>query len=738
MAYKFQLGAFTASGSLKQEGTLEAETSFTIGNASLTEAELEKLDGITDGTAAANKALVADGNVDISGLRNIGATGEIDGGSFKLGGSEIISSAGNFSGNLFNTGIISASNDISGSDNLKLGGDIIAKNMSSATAVAASDSIVIFDATDSTLKKESISDFADIMTAGVGNGLSAASGVLTLNINELPNVSPDMGNDTIIIGDANDSNNPKETSINLLMAGAAGDGLANSSGILAVQVSGAVHVSSDKVSISGSIAGDGLGYVGGVDSISGLKVNVDDSTIETNNDSLRVKASGIEHSHLNSNIVSGLTDIGASIVATDEFLISDAGTPKRSDISRLGDFLGGDGLAVSSGVLAVAVSGAVHVTSDKVAISGSIAGDGLGYVGGVDSISGLKVNVDDSSIETDSDSLRVKALGITNAMLNGSIADSKLNTITTAGKVALSALEIDGGSDIGAALADADLIIVDDGAGGTNRKAALSRIPTYLVDHSSLNSLTSLAAVGALNAGSITSGFGNINIGNSTGSFGKVVVSGELIVQGDTTFISSSTLMVTQSVSFEGTTGDGFQTKLGVVNPTADRDIKLANIGGFIQPFAAASTTQITATPAEINLLDAAAGSSVAVAAGDGVIIFDANDGNNGKKVLMSDLKSFIAGGTDVTIRTDGQTLQTGVNYYASGALPVSGALPGSPEVGDAVRVKAHEGCDSTKTVKIVTTTGTHRIDGETQLILESPHAAVELVYVDTNIWKVF
>ena len=65
--------------------------------------------------------------------------------------------------------------------------------------------------------------------------------------------------------------------------------------------------------------------------------------------------------------------------------------------------------------------------------------------------------------------------------LAGSITDSKLSTITTAGKVDLAALEIDGGTDIGADLTTSDLIIVDDGAGGTNRKAALSRLIT-LVD----------------------------------------------------------------------------------------------------------------------------------------------------------------------------------------------------------------------------------------------------------------
>ena len=46
------------------------------------------------------------------------------------------------------------------------------------------------------------------------------------------------------------------------------------------------------------------------------------------------------------------------------------------------------------------------------------------------------------------------------------------------GTLPLVAIDIDGGTDIGADLATTDLIIVDDGAGGTNRKAALSRVIT--------------------------------------------------------------------------------------------------------------------------------------------------------------------------------------------------------------------------------------------------------------------
>ena len=56
---------------------------------------------------------------------------------------------------------------------------------------------------------------------------------------------------------------------------------------------------------------------------------------------------------------------------------------------------------------------------------------------------------------------------------------SKLSTISTANKISLTALDIDGGTDIGEAVADADLFIVDNGAGGTNRKVTASALKTY-------------------------------------------------------------------------------------------------------------------------------------------------------------------------------------------------------------------------------------------------------------------
>ena len=47
------------------------------------------------------------------------------------------------------------------------------------------------------------------------------------------------------------------------------------------------------------------------------------------------------------------------------------------------------------------------------------------------------------------------------------------------GTVTMASLDIDGGTEIGADIVDADLLIIDDGAGGTNRKVLASRIKTY-------------------------------------------------------------------------------------------------------------------------------------------------------------------------------------------------------------------------------------------------------------------
>ena len=184
------------------------------------------------------------------------------------------------------------------------------------------------------------------------------------------------------------------------------------------------------------------------------------------------------------NELSELTDTNITSAADGALLFYDTTTSKWID-----NVVSGDITIADTGVATIA-AGAV----DNAMLSGSIANNKLAN----DSVSFGGVSVDLGASDatpafdlTDATNYPTSSLTgtITNAQLAGSIAasklagsigDSLLSTISTAGKVDLAALEIDGGTDIGADLTTSDLIIVDDGAGGTNRKAALSRLTTFM------------------------------------------------------------------------------------------------------------------------------------------------------------------------------------------------------------------------------------------------------------------
>ena len=79
-------GAIT-SGAITSSGSITAGSSFIIGSADINETDLEKLDGITNGTVSASKAVVVDSDKDIDGFRNITATGNIQvGGDLTVSG----------------------------------------------------------------------------------------------------------------------------------------------------------------------------------------------------------------------------------------------------------------------------------------------------------------------------------------------------------------------------------------------------------------------------------------------------------------------------------------------------------------------------------------------------------------------------------------------------------------------------------------------------------------------------
>jgi len=90
-------------------------------------------------------------------------------------------------------------------------------------------------------------------------------------------------------------------------------------------------------------------------------------------------------------------------------------------------------------------------------------------------------------------------------------------------------LDIDGLSDIGEAIADADLFIIDNGGGGTNTKTAVTRIPTYV--------FSGISGAITINSSGVAS-FGT----NAEGT--NLTLSGNLTVNGTTTNVSSTTVTI--------------------------------------------------------------------------------------------------------------------------------------------------------------------------------------------------
>lgn len=182
----------------------------------------------------------------------------------------------------------------------------------------------------------------ELNTSVAGVGISGGGGsALALDLNELSAAVVDVANDSIAIVDAGDSSSKKEAIADLITA----------------------------------VAGDALGATSGV-----LAVNVDDSTIETNADALRVKASGIT-----------ANEIATDAVDSDELIDGSV------DVSHLSDFRITEGTALVADVAAgalrndntvvIVVAGTITVTDDDITFveidsSGTVSANVSGFTSG--------------------------------------------------------------------------------------------------------------------------------------------------------------------------------------------------------------------------------------------------------------------------------------------------------------------------------------------------------------------
>ena len=138
------------------------------------------------------------------------------------------------------------------------------------------------------------------------------------------------------------------------------------------------------------------------------------------------------------------------------------------------------------------------------------------------------------------------------------------------------------------------------------------------------------------------------------------------------------------TIIYEGSTADSFETTIGVVDPTADRTINFANVGGTLQPFTTASTTAISTTVDEINLIDGGtARGTDAVASGDGLLV---NDGGTMKMTNVDTVSTYFAshsvgGGNIVTtgalnsgsITSGFGAIDNGTSTLDTGAITTTG-----------------------------------------------------------------
>jgi hypothetical protein len=390
-------------------------------------------------------------------------------------------------------------------------------------------------------------------------------------------------------------------------------------------------------------------------------------------------------------------------VASHNMVFHDGTKFKQESLEDYATAIAGDALAATSGVLAVQVDdSSIETDSDALRVkaagitnamlSGSITAEKLATGAGLtDNAGALEAAVDDSSIEKTGGTLNVKALGVTNAMLAGSIANAKLsNSSVSFGGVSLAL----GASDA---------------------------TPAFdLQDASAYPGDSSLVTVGALSAGSIASGFGAINNGSSaitttgTGSFGKVVISGDLEVSGEMTYIDTNNLRVSDAkvVFADGAlalaAGQGFYigSDAGDASQKAsfavDLDIDGAGLDGF--------TSSLPIKAASFH-----------------------GDGSNLTGLTSDAIKM------SVVTKADSETFEIDkINIFADLSADASVALPASnnDNVGKSMYIKAK--AFSNGAGIIISAPSGATIDGEAAILLESPYAAIRLVYVANNDWRVF
>ena len=345
---------------------------------------------------------------------------------------------------------------------------------------------------------------------------------------------------------------------------------------------------------------------------------------------------------------------------------------------------------------------------------------------------------------------------------------------------------VDGGTTIGTtAIADGDGIVTNDG--GTMRQTTVQTCATYCC--SEITAMSNHVTTGALNSGSITSGFGNIDNGASNITNGGLV---KLDVDTDADDVSadSATGRLTLGASedlnlYHGGThsyivndtgnlvidtagdltfdaaGNDFKFLangteiLNITNSSSDVIIKPlvdakdiifqqrdgtevariednATFNVSVAGKFAYAGTAVTSTAAELNIVDGGtSATSTTIADADRIVL---NDNGTMVQAAMTDVKTYIGGGTSwQAIKTGNFTAEAGQGVFAnttSSAFTVT--LPASPDLGDEVTVVDYAGTFDSNACTIGR--NSQPIQGVAEdLVVSTERASFTLVYVDST-----
>ena len=204
-------------------------------------------------------------------------------------------------------------------------------------------------------------------------------------------------------------------------------------------------------------------------------------------------------------------------------------------------------------------------------------------------------------------------------------------------------------------------------------------------DHTKLNGIAAsannysfnkadLVSIGATFDSTDTLVFGD------SGEDTQVTIKGNLTVTGTQTVNNVVTVSTSNGVQFEGTAADGHDAILKSNVASSDKTYTLPNLTGHIPLLAVEATETITATPAELNLLDGGATvGTTAIASGDGFIHND----NGTMRVTQLDKLAAKFAGTNINVSgvvlsvPSGSTTTKGVVEVATSAEASTGSSTG-------------------------------------------------------------